>query len=214
MATLPHITIYASEALDHDSGILAVYLIGANLDRSGAYCESYIDSDYYQFRSQVQRSRSPRWSETADIFVKELEYAMLVIIVKEKSLMERDLIIGDFVSNIRALLESTPAERPSFLLLGRADQRETIQLKFEYLPEIELLPMERLDNKCISNESLWGHVHRRGVNMMAHGGHVLGQAGMAEAGAIARGVGAVGHGAMDVTGAVGKGAIKGVKIQP
>ena len=45
---------------------------------------------------------------------------------------------------------------------------------------------------------------------MASGGNMIGQAGMAGVGAVTGGVGALGQGAVDVTGAVGKGALKGV----
>ncbi|KAF9184196.1 hypothetical protein BGZ51_003514, partial [Haplosporangium sp. Z 767] len=145
--TLPPGTISACEALEYDSGILVTHLIGAELDRSSTYCEFYVDSDDYQFKSQVQKSRSPKWNEIADIFVKELEYAKLTILVREKSSMEKDPVIGTFSSNIRSVLENTPADGGDFVLLDRADKRGTIHLKFEYLPiPIELLQKERLDN--------------------------------------------------------------------
>ncbi|KAH7050930.1 C2 domain-containing protein [Linnemannia elongata] len=145
--TLPPNTIYAHEALDFDSGILVTHLIGADLDRSGTYCEFYVDSDSYQFKSQLQKSRNPKWNEVADIFVKELEYAKLVVLVKEKSSMEKDPVIGIFSSNIQSLLEGTPAEGGYFPILDKSDKRGNLHLKFEYYPvPIELLPKERLDN--------------------------------------------------------------------
>ncbi|KAG0275740.1 hypothetical protein BGZ95_008429 [Linnemannia exigua] len=145
--TLPANTIYAHEALDFDSGILVTHLIGADLDRSGTYCEFYVDSDNYQFKSQLQKSRNPKWNEIADIFVKELEYAKLVILVKEKSSMEKDPVIGIFSSNIQSLLEGTPAEGGYFPILDKSDKRGNLHLKFEYFPvPIELFPKERLDN--------------------------------------------------------------------
>lgn len=141
-------TIYAHEALDYDSGILVTNLIGAELDRSGTYCEFYVDSDNYQFKSQLQKSRNPRWNEVADIFVKELEYAKLVILVKEKTSLDKDPIIGNFTSNIRTLLETTPPDGGHFLILDKTDKRGALHLKFQYLPVlIELLPKERLDSK-------------------------------------------------------------------
>ncbi|KAG0261024.1 hypothetical protein BG011_001443 [Mortierella polycephala] len=145
--TLPPGTIYEHEALDYDSGVLVVNLIDAELDRSGTYCEFYIDSDDYQFKSQLQKSRNPKWNEVADIFVKELEYAKLVILVKEKAAMDKDSVIGMFSSNIRTLLESTPADGGHFVILDKMENRGSLHLKFQYLPvEIELLPKERLDN--------------------------------------------------------------------
>ncbi|KAI1318055.1 hypothetical protein EDD11_007289 [Mortierella claussenii] len=145
--TLPPGTIHASEALEYDSGILVTHLVNADLNRSGTYCEFYIDSDNYQFKSQVQRTRSPKWNEIADIFVKELEWSKLVILVREKSTMEKDPVIAEFSSNVRTLLESTPKEGQDFPLLDRGEKRGTIHLKFEYLPvSIELFPKERLDN--------------------------------------------------------------------
>ncbi|KAG0019486.1 hypothetical protein BGZ80_005755 [Entomortierella chlamydospora] len=144
--TLPPGTIRAEEVLDHDSGILVINLIEADLARSGTYCEFYVDSDDHQFKSKVQKTRNPKWNEFASIFVKELEYAKLVILIKEKSSMEKDPVVASFTSNIRTLLESTPAEGQSFPL-EKTEQRSTIRLRFEYLPiPIELLPKERLDN--------------------------------------------------------------------
>ncbi|KAF9581003.1 hypothetical protein BGW38_002137, partial [Lunasporangiospora selenospora] len=144
---LPEGSIYAHEALDYDAGILVTHLMGAELDRSGTYCEFYIDSDSYQFRSQMQKSRNPKWNEIADIFVKELEYAKLVILVKEKSSMEKDPVIGNFTCNIRTLLETVPIDGGHFPILDKTDKRGTLHLRFEYLPvPIELLPRERLDN--------------------------------------------------------------------
>ncbi|KAF9409138.1 hypothetical protein BGZ94_002044, partial [Podila epigama] len=146
-ATLPPNTIYAHEALDHDSGILVAHLIGAELDRSGTYCEFYVDSDSYQFKSQLQKSRNPRWNEIVEIFVKELEYAKLIILVKEKSSLDKDPVIGNFTTSIRTLLESISPDGAHFPILDKSEKRGTIHLKFEYLPvSIELLPKERLDN--------------------------------------------------------------------
>ncbi len=147
LTTFPPGTISARDVLEHDSGVLVTHLISADLDRSGTYCEFYVDSDNYQFKSQVQRSRNPKWNEVADIFVKELEYAKLIIMVREKSSMEKDPVIGVFSSNIRTLLETTSPDGQDFVLLDKTDKRGTIHLKFEYLPvPIELLPKERLDS--------------------------------------------------------------------
>ncbi|KAF9911494.1 hypothetical protein EC991_003296 [Linnemannia zychae] len=144
---LPPGTIHAREALEHDSGILVTTLVGADLSRSGTYCELYIDSDYYQHKTQIQRTRNPKWNEIADIFVKELEYAKLTILIKEKSSIDKDPVIGSVTSNIRTLLETTPAEGAEFDVIDRTDKRGTMRLKFEYLPvPIELMPKERLDN--------------------------------------------------------------------
>ncbi|KAG0366577.1 hypothetical protein BGX24_003638, partial [Mortierella sp. AD032] len=144
---LPPGTIHAREALEHDSGILVTTLVGASLNRSGTYCEFYIDSDFYQHKTQIQKSRNPKWEEIADIFVKELEYAKLTILVKEKSSIDKDPIVGSVTGNIRTLLENTPAEGAEFDVIDRTDKRGTMRLKFEYLPvPIELLPKERLDN--------------------------------------------------------------------
>ncbi|KAF8954418.1 hypothetical protein BGZ46_002921, partial [Entomortierella lignicola] len=68
VATLPPGTIRAEEALDIDSGILVATLINAELNRAGTYCEFYVDSDNYQFKSQVQKARNPQWNEVATIF--------------------------------------------------------------------------------------------------------------------------------------------------
>lgn len=342
-ATLPPGTIYAHEALDHDAGILVAHLIGAELDRSGTYCEFYVDSDSYQFKSQLQKSRSPRWNEICDIFVKELEYSKLIVLVREKTSLDKDPVIGNFTINVRTLLETTPAEGAHFPLLDKMEKKGTIHLKFEYLPvPIELLPKERLDNMGnmtvtlvrgkdliaadrggasdpyvvfkingkevhksevikktlnpeynekfivgvgsraddqftfevfdwnqlstakslgtasldlrniqlvlpndflvpLSNKQNQGQIQLRvtfmpeflssnkrksgfgstfiggGASMVASGGHIIGNVGMAGVGAVtggvgavAGGVGAVGHGALDVGGVVGKGAMKGV----
>ncbi|KAF9136032.1 hypothetical protein BGW39_007995 [Mortierella sp. 14UC] len=144
---LPPGTIHAREALEHDSGILVTTLVGANINRSGTYCEFYIDSDYYQHKTQIQKSRNPKWNEIVDIFVKELEYAKLTILVKEKSSIDKDPIIGSVTGNVRTLLETTPAEGADIDVIDRTEKRGTMRLKFEYLPvPIELLPKERLDN--------------------------------------------------------------------
>lgn len=149
--TLPPGTIQACEALSYESGILVTTLIGGELHETGTYCELYVDSDNPQYKSQRQRSKSPMWNEVADIFVKELEYAKLKIIVKEKSSMEKDPIVGTFVGNVRQLLESTPSEGGLFDL-DTTDKHSTLRLKFEFLPiPITLLPRERLDStyNCI-----------------------------------------------------------------
>ncbi|KAG0287267.1 hypothetical protein BGZ96_008807 [Linnemannia gamsii] len=144
---LPPGTIHAHEAIEHDSGILVTTLVGANLNRSGTYCEFYIDSDFYQHKTQIQKSRNPKWNDIADIFVKELEYAKLTILVKEKSSIDKDLVIGSVTGNIRTILETTPAEGAEFDIIDKTDKRGTMRLKFEYLPvPIELFPKERLDN--------------------------------------------------------------------
>ncbi|KAG0347914.1 hypothetical protein BG004_006563 [Podila humilis] len=334
--TLPPGTIYAHDALDYDSGILVAHLISAELDRSGTYCEFYIDSDSYQFKSQLQKSRNPRWNEIADIFVKELEYAKLIVLVKEKTSLDKDPVIGNFTSNIRTLLENTPASGGHFPILDKMEKKGTIHLKFEYHPvPIELFPKERLDNMGnltvtlirgkdlvaadrggvsdpyvvfrlngkevyksdtvkktlnpefnekfvvpvgsraddvfqlevfdwnqlstakslgvaalnlsniqlvlpndflipLQNKQNQGQIQLRvtfmpeflstnkrksgfgstfiggGATMVASGGQMIGNAGMAGVGAVAGGVNVVGQGALDVSGAVGKGALKGV----
>ncbi|KAF9331752.1 hypothetical protein BG006_005409 [Podila minutissima] len=145
--SLPPGTIQASEALSYESGILVTTLIGGQVDEAGTYCEFYVDSDNSQYKSQRQRSKSPKWNEVVDIFVKELEYAKLSIVVKEKSSMEKDPIVGTFTGNVRQLLETTPREGGLFDILDKNDKCGTLRLKFEFLPvPITLLPRERLDN--------------------------------------------------------------------
>lgn len=77
-----------------------------------------------------------------------------------------------------------------------------VQLRLKFIPEF-----------LSSNKSKTGFGSTfigGGVNMVASGGNMIGQAGIAGVGAVAGGVGALGQGAVDVTGAVGKGALKGV----
>ncbi|KAF9922420.1 hypothetical protein FBU30_007442 [Linnemannia zychae] len=144
---LPPGTIHAQEALDYDSGVLVTTLVGATLNKPNTYCELYVDSDYYQYRTRIQSSRNPKWNDVADIFVKELEYAKLTILIKEKSSIEKDPVIGTVTSNVRTLLETTPADGAEFDIIDKMEKRGSIRLKFEYLPvPIELLPKERLDN--------------------------------------------------------------------
>ncbi|KAF9977162.1 hypothetical protein BGZ73_006833 [Actinomortierella ambigua] len=146
-AALPANTVTREDALDYESGILVTHLMGAQLDKSNTYCEFYVDSDEYQYKSQSQKSRNPKWHEVADIFVKELEYAKLVIMIKEKSSLEKDPVIGIVSGNIRSLLESTSAEGAEIPILDKTDVRGKLHLKFEYFPvPIELEPRERLDN--------------------------------------------------------------------
>ncbi|KAF9160081.1 hypothetical protein DFQ26_005899 [Actinomortierella ambigua] len=146
-AALPANTVTREDALDYESGILVAHLMGAKLDKSNTYCEFYVDSDEYQYKSQPQKSRNPKWHEVADIFVKELEYAKLVVMVKEKSSLEKDPIVGVMTGNIRTLLETTPPDGAEIPILDKTDLRGKIHLKFEYLPvPIELEPKERLDN--------------------------------------------------------------------
>ncbi|KAG0338986.1 hypothetical protein BG004_006986 [Podila humilis] len=145
--TLPENTIPVSEALMYDSGILVTTLVSGEVSQSNTYCEFYVDSDHPQYVSQRQRSKSPKWNEVADIFVKELEYSKLIILVKEKSSMEKDPIVGTFTGNVRQLLETTSREGGQFDLLDRLEKRGSLHLKFEFLPvNITLLPRERLDN--------------------------------------------------------------------
>ncbi|KAF9436033.1 hypothetical protein BGZ76_004991 [Entomortierella beljakovae] len=145
--TPPPGTYFKSEALDYDSGLLSTHLISAQLERTRSYCEFYIDSDSYQYRSQSHKSRNPKWSEIADIFVKELEFAKIVIIVKEKTNSDNDPIIGVFSEHIRYLLDNTPDEGADYDIKDKHGVVGTLHLKFEFTPIIiELLPKERLDN--------------------------------------------------------------------
>ncbi|KAK3821884.1 MAG: C2 domain-containing protein [Benniella sp.] len=154
-AALPPGTIRASDALDYDSGILAVHLVGAELDRSGTYCEFYVDSDFYQYKSRLQKSRDPKWNEMFDLFVKELDYAKLVIQVKDKSGVEGSSIVGTVTTSIRTLLDSNTAEGVTLPILDKTDERGTIKLKLGFKPvPIDLLPVERLDNMGNLNVTL------------------------------------------------------------
>ncbi|KAG0225086.1 hypothetical protein BGW42_004685 [Actinomortierella wolfii] len=145
--TLPPNTVTREDALDYDSGILVTHLMGAHLDKSNTYCEFYIDSDEYQYKSQTQKSRNPKWHEVADIFVKEVEYAKLIIMIKERSSLEKDPVIGVVSGNVRSILESTSPEGAELAIMDKLDTRGTLHVKFEYLPvPIELEPKERLDN--------------------------------------------------------------------
>jgi len=128
-AALPPGTIRASDALDYDSGILAVRLVGANLDRSGTYCEVYVDSDFYQYKSRLQKSRDPKWNEMFDLFVKKLDYTKLVIQVMDKSGVDGSSIVGTVTASIRTLADGNIAEGVSLPILDKSDQRGTIQLK-------------------------------------------------------------------------------------
>jgi len=93
-------------------------------------------------------------------------------------------------------------------LQNKQNQGE-VQLRLKFMPEF------LSNNKRKSG--FGGTFIGSGVGMVASGGHMLGHAGVSGVGAVAGGVGAVaggvgavGQGAFDVTGTVGKGAIKGV----
>ncbi|KAF9199830.1 hypothetical protein BGZ49_010006 [Haplosporangium sp. Z 27] len=146
-ATLPEGTVSKDHVLDYDSGILVTTLMGGEVERTNTYCEFFIDSDSSQYTSQSHKSRSPKWNEVADIFVKELEYAKLVITVREKSSMDKDPIVGVFTEHVRTLLETTPAEGATCPIRDKHNDCGSLRLKFGYIPvPIELMPRERLDN--------------------------------------------------------------------
>ena len=83
-----------------------------------------------------------------DLFVKELDYAKLVIQVKDKSGVDGSSIIGAVTTSIRTLLDSNTAEGVTLPILDKTDERGTIKLKLGFKPvPIDLLPVERLDSK-------------------------------------------------------------------
>lgn len=85
--------------------------------------------------------------------------------------------------------------------LNNKQNQGQVQLRIKFMPEF-LSSHKR--------KSGFGSTFMGAAGAVGNGGHTIGRAGVAGVGAMTSGVGAVGHGAIDVTGVVGRGTVKGV----
>ncbi|KAJ2964405.1 hypothetical protein NQZ79_g602 [Umbelopsis isabellina] len=148
------------DLLSYESGVLIINVHEVNLPRQeNAYAEILLDANDAQYKTAKLKGTNLPFHETADAFVKEMDFARLAIRIKQKKDTDKDdnhigIWTGQVKDIVRHLRDKKPAaddedDGQVFDLSDTVGGRGTIKLSFKFVPVIrfKLDPSESLENQ-------------------------------------------------------------------
>ncbi|KAI1868719.1 uncharacterized protein JN550_006294 [Neoarthrinium moseri] len=150
---VPKVHLNPEELLKHESGFLIFKLMEGQMPKSGTHLEVYVDDmTYPSYVSGTAKTKSFKFDEIGDCFIRELEFSRLTLKVREKREKpgeERDedhtvaRLAGNTLDTLKQCLNN-----PTVLRLKDEENREThIKVSLKYIPVTMLLdPSESINN--------------------------------------------------------------------
>lgn len=151
----------------YESGILAVTIHEAKFDRRiSAFAEILLDSNDAQFKTIQGKGTQIEYAETADAFVKELDFARLVVRFRTPKELEKEPgYAGEWSHKVKDLVrqymegqievlkkgQSTTFDQEQWYQLKNSDTSGQVRLSFKYTPvtDFKLDPSESMENQGI-----------------------------------------------------------------
>ncbi|KAI1176202.1 C2 domain-containing protein [Nemania sp. FL0916] len=149
----PKIRLAPEELLKYETGFLIFNLIDGEMPKSGTHLEIFVDDMLYpSYVSGTAKSRSFKFDEIGDCFIRELEFSRLSLKVREKREKpgeERDedhtlaRLSGNTLETLKQCLNN-----PTVLRLQDEENRPTnVKVSLKYLPvDMQLDPSESINN--------------------------------------------------------------------
>jgi Ca2+-dependent lipid-binding protein len=148
------------DLLSYESGVLIINIHEVNLARQeNAYAEILLDSNDSQYKTAKLKGTNLPYHETADAFVKELDFARLSIRIKQKKDTDKDdnhiaIWTGQVKDIVRHLHDKNYSgadeeeDGQVYDLSEHVGGRATIKLSFKFVPVIKfkLDPSESLES--------------------------------------------------------------------
>ncbi|RUS23038.1 hypothetical protein BC937DRAFT_93080 [Endogone sp. FLAS-F59071] len=150
----------------YEAGVLAVTIHEAKFDRRiSAFAEILLDSNDAQFKTIQGKGTQIEYAETADAFVKELDFSRLVVRFRQPGELGKEpgyaggcsLKVKDLVRQYKGQVEalkkgqSTTSDQGQWYQLQNSDTSGQVRLSFKYTPvtNFKLDPSESMENQGI-----------------------------------------------------------------
>ncbi|KAI0390963.1 C2 domain-containing protein [Xylariaceae sp. FL0594] len=149
----PKLHLSPEELLKHESGFLIFNLIEGEMPKSGTHLEIFVDDMLYpSYVSGTAKTRSFKFDEIGDCFIRELDFSKLTLKVREKREKpgeERDedhtvaRLSGNTLDTLKQCLNN-----PTVLRLKDEENRTaTVKVSLKYIPvKMQLDPSESINN--------------------------------------------------------------------
>ncbi|KAI2626304.1 C2 domain-containing protein [Xylaria nigripes] len=149
----PKVHLSPQELLSYESGFLIFNLIEGELPKSGTHLEITVDdTPYPSYASGTAKSKSFRFDEIGDCFIRELDFSRLTLRLKEKREKpgedrDEDHTVARLTGNTLETLKQC-LNNPTVLRLQDEENRQaTIRVSLKYIPvKMQLDPSESINN--------------------------------------------------------------------
>ncbi|KAL1921019.1 uncharacterized protein VTP21DRAFT_11654 [Calcarisporiella thermophila] len=138
-----------SDILQHQAGVAIISIHEVKLQRRAhAYCEVYVDSNYSQWKTAKIKGDTLHFEETADAFVKELDFSEIRIIVRNHSGDEKDSAVATWEANVKQLIQQAKSVQTETGEWFNFEEGQ-IRLSLKYIPVLDFVldPAESIDNQ-------------------------------------------------------------------
>ncbi|KAF7531281.1 hypothetical protein G7054_g9026 [Neopestalotiopsis clavispora] len=150
---VPKVHLNPEELLKHESGFLIFKLMEGQMPKHGTHLEVYVDDLVHpSYVSGTAKSKSFKFDEIGDCFIRELEFSRLTLKVREKrekpgEERDEDHTIARLAGNTLDTLKQC-LNNPTILKLKDEENRETfIKVSLKYIPvKMHLDPSESINN--------------------------------------------------------------------
>lgn len=148
----PKIHLTPQELLKHESGLIIFKLMEAELPKSDAHIEIFVDDMAFpSYVSSSAKKRQYRFDEIGDCFIRELEFSKLTIKVREGSGKpgddDKDKTLARLTGNTLDTLKQC-LNNPTTLVMKDDDGRpSSVKVSLKYVPvKMQLDPSESINN--------------------------------------------------------------------
>ncbi|KXJ85964.1 C2 domain-containing protein [Microdochium bolleyi] len=149
----PKIHMTPEELLKHESGFIIFHLLEADMPKSGLHVEIVVDDmTYPSYVSGTAKSRTHKFDEIGDCFIRELDFSRLTLKLREKREKpgeERDDFhtLGRLTGNTAEVLKQCLNNPTVLKLKDEEGMTSNIKISLKYVPvEMHLDPSESINN--------------------------------------------------------------------
>ncbi|KAF9513783.1 hypothetical protein BS47DRAFT_1343789 [Hydnum rufescens UP504] len=136
-----------AELLQSQSGILVINVISGQLAHKSHF-ELLLDDGYWPaFTTEKALSKTARWDQVGEGFVKELDFSQVWLRLNENEDGEREDIVGEFKIFAKAFLAECLDKEAEFKLPHDDGKESTVKIMAKFVPvPVNLEPRETINN--------------------------------------------------------------------
>ncbi|WAQ89720.1 hypothetical protein PtA15_11A411 [Puccinia triticina] len=145
----PLLELSKDELLTYQSGILVFNIIGGVIARKNARLEFLFDDGYWpSYSTEPSKSTNPRWDETGESFIRELDWSRCILKLNVADKDTREEVYAEYTSDLKDFLNDCLDGPHEFVLQDlEGGNRSTISIQCRYIPvPITLEPRESINN--------------------------------------------------------------------
>ncbi|CAM1505593.1 Fc.00g112300.m01.CDS01 [Cosmosporella sp. VM-42] len=143
----PKLRLSPEELLKYESGLLIFRLMEAEMPESRAHLEVFVDDYAYpSYLSSTAQTKSHKFEEIGDCFIRELDFSRLALKARKKG-DDKDETLASLSGNTLETLKQC-LNNPTILKLKGEDGRPgSIKVSLKYIPvKMQLDPSESINN--------------------------------------------------------------------